>query len=60
LLGFRVSQTADRPSNNCVSHLGDYRVRFGQIPSRDFLELLGVTEISDEARLPLLSEHLLS
>ena len=28
-------------------HLGDYRLRFGEIPGQDFLALLGTTEISD-------------
>jgi len=29
-------------------HLGDYRLRFGEIPGRDLLALLGTTEISDD------------
>ena len=33
-------------------HLGDYRLRFGEIPGQDFLALLGTTKISDnQARL---------
>ena len=33
-------------------HLGDYRLRFGDIPGQDFLALLGTTKISDnQARL---------
>ena len=33
-------------------HLGDYRLRFGEIPGQDFLALLGTTKISDDqARL---------
>jgi hypothetical protein len=33
-------------------HLADYRLRFGDIPQRDFLSLLGIVEITDEqARL---------
>jgi hypothetical protein len=29
-------------------HVGDCRIRFGEIPGQDLLALLGVTEISDE------------
>ena len=33
-------------------HIGDYRLRFGEIPGQDLLALLGVTELSDaQARL---------
>ena len=33
-------------------HIGDYRLRFGDIPRQDLLELLGAMEINDEqARL---------
>lgn len=33
-------------------HIGDYRLRFGEIPGQDFLALLGTTKISDDqARL---------
>ena len=33
-------------------HLGDYRLRFGEIPGQDLLGLLGTTEISeDQARI---------
>jgi hypothetical protein len=33
-------------------HLGDYRLRFGEIPGQDFLALIGTTKISDDqARL---------
>ena len=29
-------------------HVGDYRIRFGEIPGQDLLGLPGTTEISDE------------
>ena len=29
-------------------HVGDYRLRFGEIPGQDLLGLLGTTEISDD------------
>ena len=29
-------------------HLGDYRLRFGEIPGQDLLALLGTTEITHE------------
>ena len=29
-------------------HIGDYRLRFGEIPGQDLLGLLGTTEISDD------------
>jgi hypothetical protein len=29
-------------------HVGDYRLRSGELPGQDLLGLLGVTEISDE------------
>jgi hypothetical protein len=29
-------------------HIGDYRLRFGQITGQDLLDLLGTTEISDD------------
>ena len=33
-------------------HVGDYRLRFGEIPGEDLLALLGTTEISnDQARM---------
>ena len=33
-------------------HVGDYRLRFGEIPGQDFLGLLGTTKISgDQARM---------
>jgi hypothetical protein len=33
-------------------HIGDYRLRFGEIPGQDLLALLGTTEISnDQARM---------
>jgi hypothetical protein len=33
-------------------HVGDYRLRFGEIPGQDLLGLLGTTEISeDQARM---------
>jgi hypothetical protein len=33
-------------------HIGDYRIRFGEIPGQDFHALLGTTEISDnQARM---------
>jgi hypothetical protein len=33
-------------------HVGDYRIRFGEIPGQDLLGLLGTTEISnDQARI---------
>jgi hypothetical protein len=33
-------------------HVGDYRLRFGEIPGQDLLALLGVAEISDnQARI---------
>jgi hypothetical protein len=33
-------------------HVGDYRLRFGEIPGQDFLALLGTTKISDnQARI---------
>lgn len=35
-----------------VLHVGDYRLRFVEIPGQDFLGLLGTTEISeDQARM---------
>jgi hypothetical protein len=33
-------------------HVGDYRLRFGEIPGQDLLGLLGTSEISeDQARI---------
>jgi hypothetical protein len=29
-------------------HVGDYRLRFGEIPGQDLLSLLGTSEISDD------------
>ena len=29
-------------------HVGDYRLRFGEIPGQDMLGLLGTTEINDD------------
>ena len=29
-------------------HVGDYRLRFGEIPGQDLLAMLGATEIRDE------------
>jgi hypothetical protein len=29
-------------------HVGDYRLRFGEIPGQDFLALIGTSEISDD------------
>jgi hypothetical protein len=29
-------------------HIGDYRLRFGEMPGQDLLALLGTTKISDD------------
>jgi hypothetical protein len=29
-------------------HIGDYRLRFGEIPAQDLLALIGTTKISDD------------